>query len=135
MTHLAGTLEIEPRTLPSKGKVGMLTLIAAESAIFVIFVIAYLFYAGKSLSGPTTAILHPPIFFTVCLLSSSFTVHLAVVALRAGRQAPFLGWWVLTFVLGARGSPFAPTSSAPPTTRWWACTRSTSWWAWCSSVR
>ena len=33
MTHLAGTLEIEPRALPSKGKVGMLTLIAAESAI------------------------------------------------------------------------------------------------------
>ena len=101
MTHLAGTLEIEPRTLPSKGKVGMLTLIAAESSIFVIFVIAYLFYAGKSLSGPTSAILHPPIFFTVCLLSSSFTVHLAVVALRGGRRAPFLGWWVLTFVLGA----------------------------------
>src|SRR5262249_39510821 len=82
MTHLAGTLELEPRSLPSKGKVGMLTLIAAESAIFVIFVIAYLFYAGKSFGGPTTAILHPPIFFTVCLLSSSFTVHLAVVALR-----------------------------------------------------
>jgi len=101
MTHLAGTLEIEPRVLPSKGKVGMLTLIAAESAIFVIFVIAYLFYLGKSLSGPTTAILRPPIFFTICLLSSSFTVHLAVAALRSGRRMPFLAWWVLTFTLGA----------------------------------
>jgi cytochrome c oxidase subunit III len=101
MTHLAGTLEIEPATLPSKGKVGMLTLIAAESAIFVIFVIAYLFYLGKSLSGPTTAILRPPIFFTICLLSSSFTVHLAVAALRRGRGTAFLGWWVLTFTLGA----------------------------------
>jgi cytochrome c oxidase subunit III len=100
MTHLAGTLDIEPTTVPSKGKVGMLTLIAAESAIFVIFVIAYLFYLGKSLSGPTTAILRPPIFFTICLLSSSFTVHLAVAALRRGRRT-FLGWWVLTFTLGA----------------------------------
>ncbi|HET9158642.1 MAG TPA: cytochrome c oxidase subunit 3 [Myxococcaceae bacterium] len=101
MTHLAGTLEIEPTTLPSKGKVGMLTLIAAESAIFVIFVIAYLFYLGKSLGGPTTAILHPPIFFTICLLSSSFTVHLAVKAIRGGRRTAFVAWWVLTFVLGA----------------------------------
>jgi cytochrome c oxidase subunit III len=101
MTHLAGTLDVEPTTLPSKGRVGMFTLIAAESAIFVIFVLAYLFYLGKSLSGPTTAILRPPLFFTVCLLSSSFTVHLAVAALRRGRQAPFLGWWVLTFTLGA----------------------------------
>jgi cytochrome c oxidase subunit III len=101
MTHLAGTLEIEPTTLPSKGRVGMFAFIAAESAIFVIFVIAYLFYVGKSLGGPTTAILHPPLFFTACLLSSSFTVHLAVDALRRGRQARFLLWWVLTFALGA----------------------------------
>jgi cytochrome c oxidase subunit III len=101
MTHLAGTLEIEPTALPSKGRVGMFALIAAESAIFVIFVLAYLFYVGKRLSGPTTAILRPPIFFTVCLLSSSFTVHLAVGALRRGRQRPFLLWWGLTFALGA----------------------------------
>jgi cytochrome c oxidase subunit 3 len=101
MTHLAGTLEIEPTTLPSKGRVGMFALIAAESAIFVIVVLAYLFYLGKSLSGPTTAILRPPIFFTICLLSSSFTVHLAVGALRRGRQRPFVLWWVLTFALGA----------------------------------
>ena len=101
MTHLAGTLEVEPRTLPSKGNVGMLTLIAAESAIFVIFVIAYLYYSGKSFGGPTTAILRPPIFFTICLLSSSATVHLAVVELRRDHRAAFLGWWALTFVLGA----------------------------------
>ncbi len=39
--------------LPYRGKVGMACLIAAESAIFTIFVVAYLFYIGKSLSGPT----------------------------------------------------------------------------------
>jgi cytochrome c oxidase subunit 3/cytochrome o ubiquinol oxidase subunit 3 len=101
MTHLAGTLEIEPTTLPGKGRVGMFTLIAAESAIFVIFVLAYLFYVGKSLSGPTPAILRAPLFFSACLLSSSFTIHLAVGALRSGRQSRFLLWWVLTFGLGA----------------------------------
>jgi cytochrome c oxidase subunit III len=101
MTHLAGTLEIEPRILPSKGRVGMFSLIAAESAIFAIFVVAYLFYLGKSLGGPTPAILRPPIFFSICLLSSSFTIHLAVAALRRGRQTAFLVWWALTFALGA----------------------------------
>ena len=29
--------------LPSRGRVGMVSLIAAESAIFIIFVVAYLF--------------------------------------------------------------------------------------------
>ena len=38
--------------LPSRGRVGMWSLIAAESAIFTIFVVAYLFYIGKSTTGP-----------------------------------------------------------------------------------
>ncbi len=37
---------------PSRGRVGMLCLISAESAIFTIFVVAYLFYIGRSLTGP-----------------------------------------------------------------------------------
>jgi cytochrome c oxidase subunit 3/cytochrome o ubiquinol oxidase subunit 3 len=72
-------------TLPYRGNVGMACLILAESAIFVIFVVAYIFYIGKSLSGPTPAqVLELPIFGTVCLLSSSITVHFAVSALRRG---------------------------------------------------
>src|SRR5579863_9748861 len=39
--------------LPSRGRVGMLCLIAAEVAIFTIFVVAYLFYLGKNVTGPT----------------------------------------------------------------------------------
>jgi len=88
-------------TLPSRGRVGMLSLIAAESAIFVIFVVAYLFYVGKSPSGPTPAVLHTPIFLSVCLLSSSWTIHRAVAALRRGAIASFAGWWLATFALGA----------------------------------
>ena len=37
-------------TLPSRGKVGMVSLIIAESAIFTIFIAAYIFYIGKSIS-------------------------------------------------------------------------------------
>jgi cytochrome c oxidase subunit 3 len=72
-----------PWELPSRGVVGMACLIIAEAAIFIIFVVAYIFYMGKSLSGPTPQqVLELPILGTICLLSSSFTVHYAVSALR-----------------------------------------------------
>jgi cytochrome c oxidase subunit 3 len=88
-------------SLPYKGKVGMACLIIAESAIFTIFVVAYLFYLGKSLSGPTPReVLETPIFFTICLLSSSITIHFASRALEHGKRGAFLGLWLLTIVLG-----------------------------------
>jgi cytochrome c oxidase subunit 3 len=87
--------------LPDRGKVGMACLIVAESAIFTIFVVAYLFYVGKSLSGPTPRdVLETPIFYTICLLSSSLTIHLAAKFLERDQPGVFLGLWLLTFVLG-----------------------------------
>ncbi len=88
--------------LPYRGKVGMACLIIAESAIFTIFVVAYLYYIGKSLTGPTPReVLETPIFFTVCLLSSSLTIHLASKLLERGKRGAFLALWFLTIVLGA----------------------------------
>jgi len=90
-----------PWSLPYRGKVGMACLIFAESAIFTIFVVAYLFYVGKSLSGPTPReVLEAPIFFTICLLSSSFTIHLAAKSLERGKRTAFQSLWLLTIVLG-----------------------------------
>ena len=90
-----------PWVLPDRGRVAMGALIIAEAAIFTIFVVAYLFYLGKSLTGPTPSqVLETPVFFTVCLLSSSITVHLAGTFLERGKQGAFLGLWFLTFVLG-----------------------------------
>jgi cytochrome c oxidase subunit 3 len=87
--------------LPSRGKVGMLSLIAAELAIFTIFVVAYLFYLGKSLSGPMPKdVLDVPIFATICLLSSSLTIHVAVRALHKGNTRRYAVWWFATMVLG-----------------------------------
>jgi cytochrome c oxidase subunit 3 len=89
-------------TLPSRGRVGMISLIAAESAIFTIFVVAYIFYIGKSLSGPAPKdVLTVPIFATVCLLSSSLSIHLAVRALRNAKIGLFGLWWFVTMTLGA----------------------------------
>ena len=87
--------------LPYRGKIAMGSLIIAESAIFTIFVVAYLFYVGKSLTGPTpNEVLHTPIFFTICLLSSSITVHVAGKFLEQGKSRAFLSLWFLTIVLG-----------------------------------
>jgi len=91
----------QPWSLPYRGKVAMAALIVAESAIFTIFVVAYLFYIGKSLTGPTPSqVLETPIFYSICLLSSSITVHLAGKYLERGRSGAFLSLWSLTFVLG-----------------------------------
>jgi cytochrome c oxidase subunit III len=88
--------------LPYRGKVGMIGLIVAESAIFTIFVVAYLFYLGKSTSGPTPReVLETPIFFTVCLLSSSLTIHLASKELARGHRVMFGIFWSITIALGA----------------------------------
>jgi cytochrome c oxidase subunit III len=91
-----------PWKLPSRGRVGMFSLIAAESAIFTIFVVAYIFYLGEGLSGPTPQqLLQIPVFNTICLLSSSLTIHVALKALSGGKYATFKSFWFLTLVLGA----------------------------------
>jgi cytochrome c oxidase subunit 3/cytochrome o ubiquinol oxidase subunit 3 len=104
MGTLSGPMLIteRPWTLPSRGRVGMFSLIAGESAIFTIFIVAYIYYIGKSLSGPMPRqVLEVPIFNTICLLSSSLTIHFALRALHAGRIAAFKLLWFVTLALGA----------------------------------
>jgi len=88
-------------TLPRRGRVGTLALILTESAFFSIFVVAYIFYLGKSLTGPFPKdVLSPPILNTICLLSSSVTIVLAIRNLRGGSIRSFSIWWFITFALG-----------------------------------
>ena len=88
--------------LPDRGSVGMYCMIAAETAIFTIFVVAYIFYIGKSVASPQPKdVLEVPIFYTICLLSSSLTIHFAVGMLKKGSVRSFALWWILTFALGA----------------------------------
>jgi cytochrome c oxidase subunit 3 len=87
--------------LPDRGTVGMLSFIIAEAAIFTIFVVAYLFYLGKSVTGPTPRdVLEVPVFYTICLLSSSVTIHLAAKRLERGALWSFAALWLITIVLG-----------------------------------
>ena len=91
----------QPWSLPYRGKVAMAGLIIAEAAIFTIFVVAYLFYIGKSLTGPTPReVLETPIFYTICLLSSSLTIHYAGKFLQRGERGRFLSLWSFTILLG-----------------------------------
>jgi len=92
----------QPWVQPSKGRVAMFCLIIAESAIFTIFVVAYVYNIGKSLYGPTPSqVLEVPFFNSVCLLSSGLTIWLSEHAIERVRIKAFGLWWALTFVLGA----------------------------------
>jgi cytochrome c oxidase subunit III len=107
MTTPTSTIPVDtqldtPWVMPSRGIVGMLCLICAEAAIFIIFVVAYIYYIGKSLSGPMPdQVLELPILGTICLLSSSITVHWAVSALRKDNVRSCTLGLAATVLLGA----------------------------------
>lgn len=87
--------------MPSRGIVGMACLIVAEASIFLIFVVAYIYYLGKSVSGPKPHdVLELPIFTSICLFSSSATVHFAVSALEHGKRSLTSLWLAATVLLG-----------------------------------
>jgi cytochrome c oxidase subunit III len=94
------TSEFAEWTLPSRRKAGVIGVILTESALFTIFVTAYLFYIGKSITGPYPKdVLELPILSTICLLSSSLTVVLAERAFRQGQTGGFRLWWLITILL------------------------------------
>jgi len=104
MSAITTPLPGHPATwrLSYKGNVAMASLIIAESAIFTIFVVAYLYYIGKSLTGPTPReVLETPTFYTIVLLSSSLTIHFSAMALERGKNGLFLALWFLTIVQGS----------------------------------
>jgi cytochrome c oxidase subunit III len=87
-------------TTGQRGRVGMACAIVAEASLFAVFVVAYLYDLGKNLSGPSPRdVLSVPIVSTVCLLSSSLTVTLAVRALTRGAVHRCAAWLVATVVL------------------------------------
>lgn len=102
MTTLAHpSLEHRPDYL--RGRVGMLLFIMFEAIFFCTFVLAYLFYVGKSATGPQPAQvlgLGLVVVNTICLLSSSATIMIAERHLRHGRVGAFGLWLLVTVALG-----------------------------------
>jgi cytochrome c oxidase subunit III len=103
MTDAAvSSINVSPREwkLPYRGKVAVMMVIVTETALFSIFVIAYLYYIGKSLNGPYPRdVLELPVWATICLLSSSITVVIAERALEKGLLGRFKLFWLITIVL------------------------------------
>jgi cytochrome c oxidase subunit 3 len=88
--------------LPKRGVVGMSGLIVAESAMFTIFVVAYIYYIGKSSFGPTPRqVLHVPVLGTICLLSSSIVIWLAEREIHRASMSRFKVLWAITCLLAA----------------------------------
>lgn len=84
----------------SPGQWGMLAFLLSEVALFSTLIVTYLTFMGQDRIGPTPAeALSLPLVVatTICLLSSSVTVHLA--GKKVGTRV-FAFWWSLTIVLG-----------------------------------
>jgi len=87
--------------LPSPRKVAMIFVILTESALFTIFVVAYLFYIGKSLVPPYPhQVLHFPWLGSILLFGSSGTIIVAEKHLKKGSLSRFHLWWGITFAAG-----------------------------------
>jgi cytochrome c oxidase subunit 3 len=98
--------EAGPWLLPSTRKVGVICLILTESALFAIFVVAYVFYMGKSLNPPfpREVIAFPsktPWLASIALFASSFTIIYAEKMMHKLDRKGFLIWWGITMALGA----------------------------------
>ncbi len=83
-------------------RVGMLGLIATETSFFATALVVYLFYVGKSVTGPQPAqVLELPWINSAALLSSSITIVYAIHALRRGDRGAFSVMMLVTIGLGA----------------------------------
>jgi cytochrome c oxidase subunit III len=86
----------------TKGEVGMIAFLFTEAAFFSTLIVAYVTYMGKSLSGPTPEVFRMSVTWvsTICLLSSSFTMHTAARALERGDRGRFRLTLGITILLG-----------------------------------
>ena len=82
---------------------GMVAFLVSEAALFSTLIVVYLSFIGKDTVGPSPReALSLPLVIgtTICLLSSSATIHRAERRLRAGDKPGFRTWWAATIVLG-----------------------------------
>jgi cytochrome c oxidase subunit III len=99
---------IVPHRGPSAPQWGMIAFLLSEATFFSTLVMVYIVYLGADQQsggrgGPTPAevlSLGLVIGTTICLLSSSATIHLAERALRRGGEVGFRLWWTATIALG-----------------------------------
>jgi cytochrome c oxidase subunit 3 len=88
----------------SPAKSGMIAFLASEVSFFGTLIMTYVYFLSQTLAGnpkPSEVFYLPTVLAaSVCLFSSSATIHLAETAIRRDRQKAFLLLWGLTIVLG-----------------------------------
>jgi cytochrome c oxidase subunit 3/cytochrome o ubiquinol oxidase subunit 3 len=92
-----------PEFTLSAGQWGMVAFLVSEAALFSTLIVVYLTFLGKDTVGPSPhEALSLPLVIgtTICLLSSSVTIHRAEGRLRRGEVSAFRGWWIATIGLG-----------------------------------
>ncbi|HEX4149813.1 MAG TPA: heme-copper oxidase subunit III [Pirellulales bacterium] len=91
------------------GQWGMIAFLVSEGALFGTLLMTYATFLGADTAGPAPRdVLSLPLVIctTICLLSSSLTMHLAEKRLQhshgtSGGLAAFNVWWGITIALGA----------------------------------
>jgi cytochrome c oxidase subunit 3 len=100
---------IVPHRGPSAPQWGMIAFLVSEATFFSTLLMVYIVFIGADQrpggrGGPTPAevlSMGLVVSTTICLLSSSATIHLAERALRQGGEASFRLWWTATILLGS----------------------------------
>jgi len=102
---LSPALEAEHRAhTDDKTQFGFWVYLMTDLVLFATLFATYAVLHDNTWGGPTAGELFSMPFVlveTMLLLTSSFTVGLAMLAIRAGKQSLALAWFVLTFLLGA----------------------------------
>jgi cytochrome c oxidase subunit I+III len=87
-----------------KLKLGMWVFLSGEVVLFGSFLGAYVFIRAAAASWPMAGSIHDIPLGTVntlILVSSGFTMFMAIQAIRNGEQQKLLGWLAVTFILGS----------------------------------
>ncbi len=94
--------EIPQERRLSTYQAGMIAFLLSEVAFFSTLIVTYIIYLGKDATGPTPAVLSLRLVIgtTICLLSSSGTIHMAERSLHGGSRSGFFRWWSATIALG-----------------------------------
>ena len=107
MTAAVTDLPIPPDVVPertlSAAQWGMASFLLSEVAFFSTLIVAYVSFFGADVVGPTPGealSLKLALGTTLCLVASSFAIHLAEGALRRGNQVTFQLLWAVTIALG-----------------------------------
>jgi cytochrome c oxidase subunit I len=96
---------VAPGPRPTPLQSGIAAFLASEVAFFGTLLMAYVYFLRQTTHGspsPREVFWLPQVLFsTLCLVSSSVTIHFAEKALHAGARTRFFALWTATIVLGA----------------------------------